>query len=225
MPQMPEVVNVPHRTIVRHQHPAAGDRINAGITVEADDPPGPGGAPSAYWVRYAGTQHIDTVRFAECGVAADSHVVGLTNEVLLAIVLDRLESYQKGTLACNENIIACNRINQALGALHARTRNRIAQGVEGQFVAHKDTADETEPDRVVVKDGILVVGNVSFTQTDQWGTWSRIEAAVRSLTPGPTAREWSALEAAATGSGGQSGLAEMKQSLARTTKVTPDLPK
>lgn len=56
---------------------------------------------------------------------------GVTNEALLAVVIDRLRGFQAGPYACHENAMAMQKIRDALGILHARTRRRVHAGVEG----------------------------------------------------------------------------------------------
>jgi hypothetical protein len=80
----------------------------------------------------AGNNLVHVVAFARAGA------VGLTNEVLLAIVKDRLEAFQAGPYACRENAVALNGIDKALAALHSRTKARIFQGVEGKDGKHVD---------------------------------------------------------------------------------------
>jgi len=58
-------------------------------------------------------------------------VNGLTNEVLLAIVEDRLMGFQSGQFACEENNAALLAVQAAQSALNIRTANREARGVEG----------------------------------------------------------------------------------------------
>lgn len=58
-------------------------------------------------------------------------VNGITNEVLLAIVLDRLEGFQTSQWACDENREAQASVQHALSVLQLRTVNRMARGVEG----------------------------------------------------------------------------------------------
>jgi hypothetical protein len=53
---------------------------------------------------------------------------GVTNEVLLAIVKDRLEGFQSGKFPCQENEDALSGVNQALKSLHERTVARIDRG-------------------------------------------------------------------------------------------------
>ena len=58
-------------------------------------------------------------------------VNGLTNEALLAIVIDRLEGFQSGPYACVENQEALDYLLEAQHHLKQRTRARVARGVEG----------------------------------------------------------------------------------------------
>lgn len=54
---------------------------------------------------------------------------GLTNEALLAVVIDRLRGFQEGPLRCRENAVALTKIEEAMHWLHARTLDRIRRGV------------------------------------------------------------------------------------------------
>lgn len=56
---------------------------------------------------------------------------GVTNEALLAILIDRMEGFQAGPYACEENAIALDGLRTAQNALHSRTKARVARGVEG----------------------------------------------------------------------------------------------
>lgn len=58
-------------------------------------------------------------------------VNGITNEVLLTIIIDRLRGFQSGPYACRENAIALTKLEEAFHWLEARTRAREARGVEG----------------------------------------------------------------------------------------------
>jgi len=58
-------------------------------------------------------------------------VNGVTNEALLAIVADRLSSFQQGRYACRENADALFHTESALAWLKERTRERMQRGVEG----------------------------------------------------------------------------------------------
>lgn len=58
-------------------------------------------------------------------------VNGITNEILLAVVIDRLECFQAGQFACEENAFALEAIKSALSMLQYRTQRRLERGVEG----------------------------------------------------------------------------------------------
>lgn len=58
-------------------------------------------------------------------------VNGITQEALLAIVIDRLRSFQAGPFACTDNQEALIHCETALSVLQRRTLARIARGVEG----------------------------------------------------------------------------------------------
>lgn len=56
---------------------------------------------------------------------------GVTHEVLLAIVIDRLRSFQAGPYSCKENSVALTHIETGLLWLQSRTLERMRRGVEG----------------------------------------------------------------------------------------------
>src|SRR5687768_10059377 len=59
----------------------------------------------------------------------DTH--GITNETLLAVVIDRIEGFQAGPLASGFNENALHHLRAALNSLHQRSLDRISRGVEG----------------------------------------------------------------------------------------------
>lgn len=65
------------------------------------------------------------------GPIAEQGVNGLTQEVLLEIISDRLRSFQKGPFSCRENALALTKIEEAQHWLHSRTLARMQRGVEG----------------------------------------------------------------------------------------------
>jgi hypothetical protein len=58
---------------------------------------------------------------------------GVSNEVLLVIIKDRLEQFQKGELPCPENEQAIEYIKFALACLDRRTADRMQRSVEGTY--------------------------------------------------------------------------------------------
>lgn len=63
-------------------------------------------------------------------------VDGLTNEVLLLAIINRLEFFQDGKMACEENEQALMFCRGALESLRLRTENRASEGVEGSHEVH-----------------------------------------------------------------------------------------
>lgn len=78
-----------------------------------------------------GRNYQSTALLFQTGDPATAGINGITNETLLAVVKDRLESFQSGKFACIENQVSLNHINAALDTLLSRTRARQARGVEG----------------------------------------------------------------------------------------------
>lgn len=120
-----------HREITDHKVNPANDTL----TVEAVDMPGAGGASHVYRITFHNAESRQFNRHAfiefQQGPINEYGVNGLTQEVLLAIVADRLRSFQAGQYACRENALALTKIEEAMHWLHARTRARMARGVEG----------------------------------------------------------------------------------------------
>ena len=115
------------RTLDEHKVNPANDTL----TVTVIDDPGQGGAHHAYDIE--GGMAVPThIRFQNGPIAADGNGVnGLTHEVLLSIVADRLRSFQKGPYACKANARALAHIEEALHWLQQRTLERMRRGVEG----------------------------------------------------------------------------------------------
>lgn len=103
--------------------------LNDKLAVEVLDEPGAGGACHRYAITLPdGTFY--NVRFQN-GPINEAGVNGLTHEALLAILIDRLQCFQKGPYACRENALALTKLDEALLWLCKRTLDRIQRGVEG----------------------------------------------------------------------------------------------
>jgi hypothetical protein len=109
---------------------------NASITIEADEPT-QGNSSHVYTVTAQDGTVLGVLRFQNGPINAsnpDGSVVGvngLTHEVLLAIILDRLRGFQTSKFSTRENSIVITKLEEALQWLHWRTRARVARGVEG----------------------------------------------------------------------------------------------
>lgn len=106
-----------------------GNPVNDLLTVTAIDGPGPGGASHEYEI--AVPQGVRTRLSFQNGPINEVGVTGLTNEVLMAVVIDRLRSFQAGPFRCSENQEALMHLREGMAALHSRTKDRVARGVEG----------------------------------------------------------------------------------------------
>lgn len=104
---------------------------NDPLTIRVTDEPGPGGANHQYQITgFDDPQRVVTIGFQK-GPIKENGVNDLTHEVLLAIVIDRLRSFQAGPYACGENEAALTYVQSALGVLKRRTIERMNRGVEG----------------------------------------------------------------------------------------------
>lgn len=120
------------RSLTDHQAAPNGNQLD----VHAADSPGSGGANHRYLIRRSPTptNHAPVVlcdiRFQD-GPIGEAGVNGVTGESLLAVVADRLRSFQSGPYACGSNARALEYIESALQELHSRTLERHNRGAEG----------------------------------------------------------------------------------------------
>jgi len=94
--------------------------------------------PGAPLIRWRGT-HDQPARHLSIlfqnGPIGEVGVNGITNEVLLAIVADRLRGFQSGPFVCVENEYALAHIETALTQLKECALARMQRGVEGTYKA------------------------------------------------------------------------------------------
>lgn len=122
------------RTITDHKL----NGLNDALAITVLDEPGQGGANHEYEIGYITnpqdhTGHSDRklrVSFQN-GPIQEAGVNGISGEALLAIVIDRLRSFQAGQFCCRENAVALTYLETSLMWLQKRTRDRLARGVEG----------------------------------------------------------------------------------------------
>jgi hypothetical protein len=115
------------------------------LSIAVKDEPGQGGANHLYQIegfntekngsdpfvaRYGKPSDHTTILFQN-GPINEFGVNGITQEALLAIVIDRLRSFQSGPFSCWENAIALTHCEEALMWLQRRTVARIKRGIEG----------------------------------------------------------------------------------------------
>jgi hypothetical protein len=166
------------RTITDHKV----NGLNEAIEITAIGEPGSGGANSRYYITLPRKQELmlrpltpedfeaaanepptpslvgkscTVLSFQEGPIATPADFNGITNEALLAVLIDRMRGFQglipsvlnntpnpdqvpsyvmtKSPFACRENAIALTHLEEALMWLQKRTRDRMARGVEGSL--------------------------------------------------------------------------------------------
>ena len=117
------------RAITGHKVNPANDQIDISVMDEA----GSGGACHEYELALP-TGAKTRISFQN-GPINEAGVNGLTHEALIAILIDRMRSFQAGPYSCRENAIALTKLEEAQHWLFHRTQARMARGVEGTHAA------------------------------------------------------------------------------------------
>lgn len=112
-----------------HLHPGALPRLQ--VTVATVGGPKNGSFPN-YSV-FSSNGEADVILRFQDGPILEVGINGVTNEALLAIVIDRLRDFQAGDFSCRENALALTHIETGLLWLHKRTADRIGRNVEGRM--------------------------------------------------------------------------------------------
>lgn len=113
------------RELTDHQVNPANDKLR----VYATDEQGSGRAHHVYSIHGLPSGH-QVIAFQN-GPIGDVGVNGLTQEILLSIVADRLRCFQAGPYATKANACALTHIEEAQHWLQQRTLERMRRGVEG----------------------------------------------------------------------------------------------
>ena len=119
---------------MRYLHSHKVNPANDIIEIAVVDEPGAGGANHVYKVTIPETEKSPTSTFYlsfQNGPIAECGVNGITQEVLLAIIIDRLQCFQRGPFACRENALALTKGEEMQHWLHHRTKARMDRSVEG----------------------------------------------------------------------------------------------
>lgn len=133
------------RTITDHIVNPCNDKIH----IEVTDEPGAGGANHRYEITGFDTANNPSsedpqgfkssfskqVLLFQNGPIPEKGTNGITQEVLLTIVADRLRSFQAGPYKCKENACALTHIEEAMHWLQQRTVARMRRDVEGTHAA------------------------------------------------------------------------------------------
>lgn len=126
---------------MRELHDHKINPANDKLMIVAADEPGAGGAHHRYVIsgfdatgnasRHERDEAQHAIIVFQNGPINEAGVNGVTHEALLAILIDRLRSFQAGQFACRENALALTKLEEAQHWLHHRTLARMRRGVEG----------------------------------------------------------------------------------------------
>lgn len=112
--------------------------VNENLQILVLDNPGIGGANHSYAiVDKNDPEHkvFQVIVFQKGAVKEVNEINGITNEALLAIVVDRLQGFMEGQFPSEESEKALEYCQQALTQLNLRTKERLLRGVEGTHKA------------------------------------------------------------------------------------------
>ena len=125
-------------------HVVEGDAANHQVLVQVTDEPGQGGANHRYLIagfdtennpsrdtfdKYSGRKWYEIL--FQNGPIKESGVNGITDQSLVALVIDRYRGFQRGQYACDDNAEALAHLEAFMECSARRTKARIARGVEG----------------------------------------------------------------------------------------------
>lgn len=110
--------------------------VNPLLEIHVTDQSGPGGANHEYEIyrKHEGDtpDELYTKISFQNGAIQEAGINGITNEALLAIVIDRLEGFAAGPFPSEETNHALKHCRHALLAMESRTKERVERGVEGK---------------------------------------------------------------------------------------------
>ena len=98
--------------------------------------PHAGNANHEYAIQWGGPSDVTRIQFQHGPRGEVTSKAGVFDDDLLAILQDRLEGFQSGPFACEENAQALAAVRSARDALGLRVCRRIAKGVLGANLNH-----------------------------------------------------------------------------------------
>ena len=92
------------------------------------------------------------------GPPAEVGVNGITDEILLAIVIDRLQIFQEGAYACQQNADCLKHLRAALELKHYRSIDRHNKGIEGEHLITGEKGERAFQMLCTISHGINAYG-------------------------------------------------------------------
>jgi hypothetical protein len=128
----------------QHHQINFADSLNNDLVITHDerDYERGGGASHEYTVRLtdrpqteAPLSSVATIQFQHGPRDEEGSTPGCTDQVLVAILIDRYESFQAGPYACRENAIVITKLQETLHWMRHRAIERAERGVLGKLEA------------------------------------------------------------------------------------------
>ena len=123
---------IPPADPILREIPLIDKPLHKHLQVFATDAPGPGGANHEYAIFFETekTRDFKTISFQKGGVN-EVGLNGVSDEALLAILIDRAEHFSAGPFSSEHGNAALFNMREALECLRRRYEDRAARGVEG----------------------------------------------------------------------------------------------
>ncbi len=119
-------------------HIVEGDACNHQVAIDVLDVAGHGGANHEYlisWHPKTTSDQVASRSFIQIGFQngpiKECGVNGVTDQSLVALVIDRYRGFQSGQYSCADNVEALAHLEAFMECSKRRTKARIARGVEG----------------------------------------------------------------------------------------------
>lgn len=108
-----------------------GHGLAESLRIMADEP-GPGGASHLYIV-LAGDAEVGRIQYQKGPRNVEGSTPGVIETVLLAIVIDRMNSFNAGEYRCRENSLVATKCEEAMHWLKHRADDRARRKVLGTY--------------------------------------------------------------------------------------------
>lgn len=106
-----------------------GHGLNESIEITADNADASGA--SHYYELHIGGSFIGSIQFQQGPREAEGSRAGATEAAMFAILIDRLQGFQRGPYGCRENAIQITKLEECLHWTKARADDRAKRGVLG----------------------------------------------------------------------------------------------
>lgn len=108
-----------------------GHGLNESLTILTDQPD-QSGAAHRYEVVHATRGIVAGIQFQQGPRNVEGSTPGITEAVLLTVLIDRLRGFQAGPYSCRENAIQLTKLEEVLHWTRARADARAKRGVLGK---------------------------------------------------------------------------------------------